>query len=161
MSYGNFKLTRELLIELVDFYILYISQKNRLFNDSGRIMASIIIVNGPNQGDFYPLGVRTNVVGRSEALPIQVLDPKASRKHLQIRYEKDSGSYLAVDMDSKHGTLVNGIEIKEQSLQDNDYITIGDTNLMFTLKDFDNRESALSHYKKVGERIKPTITNLD
>jgi pSer/pThr/pTyr-binding forkhead associated (FHA) protein len=90
-------------------------------------MASVIIVSGPNQGDYYPLGVRTNVIGRSEALPIQILDPKASRKHLQIRYDKDNGSYLALDMGSKHGTLVNGIEIKEHPLQDNDYITIGET----------------------------------
>jgi len=26
----------------------------------------------------------------------------------------------------------------------------------FTEKDFDNRESALKHYKKVGERQRPT-----
>lgn len=122
-------------------------------------MASIIIVTGLNQGDFYPLGNRTNVIGRNETLPIQILDPKVSRKHLKIRYENEEKAYYAVDLGSKSGILINGYKVAEHKLQDNDYITIGDTNLMFTNQDFKDRESALSHYKKVGERIKPTMIN--
>ena len=38
-----------------------------------------------------------------------------------------------------------------------DCITIGKTSLLFTMQDFTDRESALSHFKKVGERIRPTI----
>ena len=41
-------------------------------------------------------------------------------------------------------------------MNDGDYIAIGRTTLLFTLKDFPNRESALSHFKKVGERMRPT-----
>jgi len=41
-------------------------------------------------------------------------------------------------------------------LADGDQIRIGDVSLFFTTKDFENRESALSHFKKVGERIRPT-----
>ena len=52
-------------------------------------MASIIVVTGSNKGDYYPLGHRTTVIGRDEALPIQILDPKVSRKHMQIRYDAD------------------------------------------------------------------------
>ena len=125
-------------------------------------MASIIVVNGPNEGNYYPLGVRINVVGRNESLPIQILDSKVSRKHLRIRYETDDKSYYAEDMGSKHGTLINGFKLTEiQKLNNNDYITIGDTHLMFTLGDFDTKESALSHFKKVGERNKPTISNIE
>jgi len=40
--------------------------------------------------------------------------------------------------------------------QKGDYITIGGTGLLFTVKDFADRESALSHFKKVGERERPT-----
>jgi hypothetical protein len=53
-------------------------------------MASIIIATGPQKGDYYPLGHRTNVIGRDEALPIQVLDEHVSRKHMQISFDKDS-----------------------------------------------------------------------
>jgi len=112
---------------------------------------------GTQKGDYYPLGQRTNVIGRDEALPIQVLDEYASRKHMKIHFDADKDKYYAVDMDSKHGVFINGRKInKETTLNDEDYITIGKTSFLFTLRDFTNRESALSHFKKVGERIRPT-----
>ena len=121
-------------------------------------MASIIVVNGENKGDYYPLGHRTTVIGRDEAVPIQILDPKVSRKHMQIRFNTEN-NYSALDMSSKHGVLINGDKITDAvELSDNDYITIGTTTLMFTLNDFDSRENALLHYKKVGQRNLPTIT---
>jgi pSer/pThr/pTyr-binding forkhead associated (FHA) protein len=120
-------------------------------------MASIIITSGQEKGNFYPLGQRTNVVGRAEALPIQILDDLVSRKHLQIRYDKDKKQYYALDMKSKHGVFINSGKItRETLLVDGDEILIGQTALMFTEKDFDDRESALSHFKKVGERSRPT-----
>ena len=120
-------------------------------------MASIIITSGPQKGNFYPLGQRTNVIGRAEALPIQVLDDLISRRHMQICYDKDKNQYYALDMKSKHGVFINGGKItKEAVLVDGDEILIGQTTLMFTEKDFDDRESALSHFKKVGERMRPT-----
>ena len=123
-------------------------------------MASIIIVSGTQKGDYYPLGHRTNVVGRDEGVPIQILDEHVSRKHMQIRFDKDKGKYYALDMKSKHGVFINSSKInQETALVDADIIDIGQTTLLFTEKDFDDRESALSHYKKVGERNRPTITH--
>ena len=122
-------------------------------------MASIIIASGPEKGKYYPLGQRTNVIGRDEALLIQIIDPRVSRKHMQIRFDKEKTIYSAIDMKSKHGVFINGIQIKDEvALNDNDYIQIGDTVIFFALKDFKDRESALNHYKKVGERYHPTIT---
>lgn len=121
-------------------------------------MASIIVITGDQKGDYYPLGHRTNVLGRDPALPIQILDDLVSRKHMQIHFDKDKRTYSVVDMKSKHGVLINGRKIQEETpLNDGDYITIGHTNLLFTLKDFENRESALHHFKKVDERIRPTV----
>jgi pSer/pThr/pTyr-binding forkhead associated (FHA) protein len=123
-------------------------------------MASLIVASGVNKGDYYPLGQRTNVIGRDEALPIQIIDKSISRKHMRIRFDQDK--YYVDDMDSRHGVLVNGIKIDNQTaLSDNDYILIGRTALMFTLKDFENRENALLHFKKVGERIQPTVSIID
>ena len=120
-------------------------------------MASLIITSGTQTGDFYPLGQRTNVVGRAEALPIQILDDLISRRHMQIRYDKDKKQYFALDMKSKHGVFINARRIiAETTLVDGDEIIIGQTTLMFTEKDFNDRESALSHFKKVGERSRPT-----
>ncbi len=120
-------------------------------------MASIFIISGDKKGSYYPLGHRTNVLGRNEALPIQILDDLVSRKHLQIRYDKLQDKHYAVDMKSKHGVFINDRKISEETaLVDGDEILIGHTTLLFTEKDFDDRESALSHFKKVGERMRPT-----
>ena len=125
----------------------------------GTAMASLIVVTGAKKGDYYPLGKRSNVIGRDEALPIQVLDGEVSRKHLRIGYNQDTDTYSAVDLNSRHGVFINGAKIAgEAELADNTYITIGQTTLFFMLKDFEGRQSALSHYKKVGERSKPTLS---
>ncbi len=125
-------------------------------------MASLIVVSGSNKGDYYPLGHRPNVIGRDEAVPIQIVDPNVSRKHMQIRFDADRNQYYAIDMKSKHGVFINGHKIdNEAPLADNDCIGIGQTALLFTLKDITDRESALSHFKKVGERKHPTISMVD
>jgi pSer/pThr/pTyr-binding forkhead associated (FHA) protein len=125
-------------------------------------MASIFVMTGKQKGDYYPLGRRTNVIGRDEALLIQILDDRVSRKHMRIGFNADSGRHSAADMNSRHGVFINGSKITEETLlNDGDYITIGGTGLLFTEKDFDDHESALSHFKKVGERERPTHIDFD
>jgi pSer/pThr/pTyr-binding forkhead associated (FHA) protein len=119
-------------------------------------------MSGTQQGDYYPLGHRTNVIGRDESVPIQILDEHISRKHLQIYLDKDRGKYCALDMKSKHGVFINDNKINgEAVLVDGDRIRIGQTTLLFTDKDFPDRESALAHFKKVGERKHTTVTISD
>ena len=121
-------------------------------------MASIIVTSGEHKGEYLPLGRRTNVIGRAEALPMQILDDMVSRKHLRIRYDENTNEHSAEDMNSKHGVLINNRKITVQAvLKEGDQIRIGQTTLLFTKEDFDDRESALSHFKKVGERQRPTM----
>ena len=121
-------------------------------------MASIIVKTGEQDGDFYPLGRRTTVIGRAEVLPIQIIDEHVSRKHLQIRYDRISDSYLAIDMNSRHGVFINGSKIAHETfLHDNDSITIGNTTLLFTVKEIPKEESAMHCFKKVGERYCSTL----
>jgi pSer/pThr/pTyr-binding forkhead associated (FHA) protein len=120
-------------------------------------MACVIVTTGKQEGDYYPLGRRTNVIGRDEALPIQILDNMVSRKHLQIRFDPEVDKYYAFDMKSRNGVYVNNRRIEtETALRDGDVILIGLTSLLFTDKDFKDKESALLHYKKVGERMRVT-----
>ena len=121
-------------------------------------MASIIVTSGEHKGEYLPLGRRTNVIGRAEALPMQILDDMVSRKHLRIRYDENTNEHNAEDMNSKHGVIINNRKITEQTtLNEGDQILIGQTTLLFTKEDFNDRESALSHFKKVGERQRPTM----
>lgn len=121
-------------------------------------MASIIVTSGEHKGEYLPLGRRTNVIGRAEALPMQILDDMVSRKHLRIRYDENTNEHNAEDMNSKHGVLINDRKITElTTLKEGDLIRIGQTTLLYTEKDFDDSESALSHFKKAGERQRPTM----
>ncbi|MBN1506651.1 MAG: FHA domain-containing protein [Sedimentisphaerales bacterium] len=120
-------------------------------------MASIIVTSGKQQGEFLPLGRRTSVIGRAENLPLQLLDDLVSRKHLRIRFDEAKDRYEAEDMDSRHGVFINHGRISQPTpLVEGDEIVVGQTTLLFTNGDFSDRESALSHYKKVGERSRVT-----
>lgn len=125
-------------------------------------MASIIITTGSQKGNFYPLGKRTTVIGRDEGLLVQILDSKISRKHMQIKYDRKNDNYYIIDMNSKHGVFVNDHRINgESELKDHDYIQIGGTVILFSQEDFEDKESALNHYKKVGERRKDTYESVN
>ncbi len=121
-------------------------------------MASITVVSGPAEGDYYPLGQRTLVIGRDEAVPIQVPDELVSRKHAQLRWESSSDSYIVLDMKSANGTFINGRQITtDLTLADGDVIGVGNSRLVFSERTFPDRESALEHYKKQGQRGKSTL----
>ena len=77
---------------------------------------------------------------------------------MRICYNKENGNYTIEDMNSKHGVLVNGIRITADTvLSEGDYIKAGKTILLFTMEDFASIESALHHFKKIGERQNPTM----
>ncbi len=123
-------------------------------------MATVVVSSGDGRGEYYPLGRRTNVVGRGEALPIQILDNQVSRKHLQIRFDPDTGHYSAIDMGSKNGVFVNGVRITtETRLRDHDRIRLGGTLLLFTQKDSDGDAPAMHRFKRPGEYLR--VTDLD
>ena len=121
-------------------------------------MASIIVTSGEQKGEFLPLGKRTSVIGRAENLPLQILGNLVSRKHFRIFFDANTSKYYAEDLKSKHGVFINRYKVTNaEVLNEGDEILIGDVTLLFTDKDFDDRKSALSHYKKYGERNRTTI----
>ncbi len=121
-------------------------------------MPSIIIVSGPNEGDYYPIGKRPMVIGRDEACAAQVVDELVSRKHVQIRLDEKTNTYNALDMKSANGVYLNGRKMEvETELADGDILEMGKSKIMFTMAEFKDRESAMSHYHKRGERGKSTL----
>ena len=124
-------------------------------------MASLFVITG-EQVDYYPLGQRTMVVGRDEAASIQVVDKRMSRKHVQIRYDRQGDYYVALDMKSRNGTFINGQRVKDEwILGDGDQMTIGDTQVLFSIKEFPNHENAMKHFKQAGQRRFTTFIDMD
>lgn len=120
-------------------------------------MASIIIASGEQSGVFLPLGKGAVVIGRAENLPMQVVDEKVSRKHIQIK-PGDDGLFRLTDMGSSNGTSVGGRKISDETiLRDGDEIEIGSTKLIFTTDDPNDRPNAMEVLKKVGQRGRSTL----
>jgi pSer/pThr/pTyr-binding forkhead associated (FHA) protein len=125
-------------------------------------MATIIVASGPQKGEYLPLGQRTNVIGRAESVPLQILDDGVSRIHTRISYDPTSQKHCVEDMNSRHGTMVNMKRVSaKRQLSEGDQILIGSTILLFTEKDFDTRESALMHSKTVGQKARATRPDAD
>jgi pSer/pThr/pTyr-binding forkhead associated (FHA) protein len=125
-------------------------------------MASIIVVSGPNKGDYYPLtGKRQWSVGRLASCNIQIVDDSVSREHCVLELAANGFSLAVRDKGSSHGTLLNGKKLAaDGEANDGDEITVGHSTLLFTTRDFPDRESALKdqHLKRwFGEGERRTV----
>lgn len=76
-----------------------------------------------------PLGEEAATIGRAPDSTVVIADPKASRRHAEIRAA--GNGFVVNDLGSMNGTLINGSPIREHVLQDGDEIRIGSTTLRF------------------------------
>lgn len=68
-------------------------------------------------------------VGRVESNDIWLRDPRASKRHCEVRYE--DGRYYLRDLGSANGTIVNGHYADVKPLDHGDRMLIGRTSLLF------------------------------
>jgi pSer/pThr/pTyr-binding forkhead associated (FHA) protein len=102
-------------------------------------MATVVVLNGQNKGDWYTIGQNAFVFGRGDNLIAQIKDPCVSREHMEVRRESSDKCYYSVDMDSHNGVFVNSERvIKFKVLHEGDILQIGNTLMAFTLDEFDD-----------------------
>jgi len=71
----------------------------------------------------WALDAPTTTIGRWEESDVRLANPEISRKHAQVR--QDGASHVLIDLDSKNGTLVNGVRIEHATvLADGDEIIL-------------------------------------
>jgi len=97
---------------------------------------------GPSKDQTIPLPEGEATIGRDPANVVAIIDPSVSRKHCLLRREED-GRFLIRDLDSRNGTLVNGITVKEQWLRHGDEIATGDSLFLFLVEE-ENRSGSKS-----------------
>jgi class 3 adenylate cyclase len=74
-----------------------------------------------------------------------------------ISFDEEKQQYFVEDMNSRHGVFIDEINIKgKRKLTEGNRITIGQTNLLFTLKNIVDREGALAHLKGTKPEF-PTV----
>jgi len=72
-------------------------------------------------------------VGRDPGNLLAIPDPSLSRRHCVILPAENG--YLVRDLDSRNGTYVNGVAVKEGALQHGDQISIGDSVFIVLIRE--------------------------
>ena len=101
----------------------------------------LLVIAGPSKDLTIPLPDGEATIGRDPANAVAIIDPSVSRKHCLLRREED-GRFLIRDMESRNGTLVNGVLVKEHWLHHGDEIATGDSLFLFLLEEEDRAGSA-------------------
>ncbi|WP_336522274.1 ATP-binding protein [Planctellipticum variicoloris] len=92
--------------------------------------ATLLVIQGVEQGARYELGDRPYALGRGLQNEIRVLDTEVSRIHASIHRVGDG--YVLTDRNSSNGSFVNGSAIRSRPLANGDQIQIGRTVLLFS-----------------------------
>jgi Nif-specific regulatory protein len=100
-----------------------------------------VVIAGPAKDSTIPLPEGEATIGRDPTSTVAVVDPSVSRKHCILRPE--DGRFQIKDLESRNGTQVNGVAVKEQWLRHGDEIATGDSVFLFLL-DEDERSNPRS-----------------
>ena len=100
----------------------------------------LLVTAGPLRDSTIPLPDGESTLGRDPANGVAVVDPSVSRKHCLLRRAED-GRFQIKDLDSRNGTLVNGLAVKEQWLHHGDEVATGDSVFLFLVEE-DERGAA-------------------
>lgn len=91
--------------------------------------AFLFLESGPDEGMEFQLRDRPVVVGRSETCDLVLRDDLCSREH--FRLEPDDDGWRVRDLESKSGTLINGVPVSDAILPVGAKVKVGQTELLF------------------------------
>ncbi len=124
-------------------------------------MATIVVLNGRHEGEWYTVGVSPLTFGRDDGILAQIIDPRVSRDHLRVFRDAKTGDYIAEDLNSRNGSRVNGRPIESYVLADGDLIQIGHTILAFTTGELSDEELIEGFVEKMRGKAGNTLENIE
>ncbi len=96
------------------------------------IRAIVKVLSGKDEGSAYQVSQSETTIGRGDNADITIDDEIISRKHALIVFS--NLEFRIKDLESANGTILNGSEVKEYALRNNDKLIIGETMLQFTIE---------------------------
>lgn len=91
--------------------------------------ASLEIIEGPDAGRSFELGLGSNVLGREDDCQVVLNDPQVSRRHLRINV---ADTVEVIDLGSANGSFVGGGSITRAMLAPGNVVTVGATGFTVT-----------------------------
>ncbi len=86
-------------------------------------------VTGPLKGVVFPITAERVSIGSDVSNELSIYDASVAAAHCLITRHGDA--VAVTDLESGHGTFVNGVPVRERILEDSDTITIGECELVF------------------------------
>lgn len=93
----------------------------------------LLVAAGPLANSIYLLSEPEVGIGRDPVNSLAISDLSLSRRHCVL--SRDQDSYKLRDLESRNGTFVNGGVITEKRLNHGDQISIGESVLVFLLRE--------------------------
>jgi transcriptional regulator with GAF, ATPase, and Fis domain len=100
----------------------------------------LLVIAGPLKDSTFALPSGEIHIGLDPSNLLSISDPSLSRRHCAL--SRDSDGYRIRDLDSRNGTSVNGVAIKEASLRDGDQISVGDSVFVLLLHEDEDQPTA-------------------
>ena len=89
----------------------------------------LVVVSGPLKGQTFMLSEGELSIGRLSSNHVHVTDIAVSRRHCVIRGEE--GQFKIHDLESRNGSFVNAVPVKERLLEHGDRIEVGSSLFAF------------------------------
>src|SRR2546425_5553945 len=113
--------------------------------------ARLIALAGPSRGKSFDLTEDEFSIGRDPSNSLALTDDAVSRQRALIR---NAGSDpMILDLNSRNGTYVNAVPIRERKLEPGDQIQIGDSLLLFVLEDDARALQTMSDSMKLWQPV--------
>ena len=93
----------------------------------------LLAISGPLKGSEFPLHSGEYAIGREPSNAIWLEHSSVSRRHCTVRVA--AGRYTILDIESRNGTFVNNVPVKERELENGDEVRIGEYVFLFLTKE--------------------------
>ena len=112
---------------------------------TGAADGPILIYEGPEGTQRYPVGSRPVLIGRGNDADIRLGDLSLSGRHARI--EPSGSDWKIVDQGSRNGTFVNDVLVKQRKLGDGDRVRLGRVQFRFLLSG--EQEDQFTHVRNL------------
>jgi Nif-specific regulatory protein len=110
------------------------------------VSAKLLAIHGPLRMSVFRLA-ECVTIGSGDESDIRMEDKTISPRHCTI--ERFDDRYILSDLDSREGTFINGIPVRQREIVSGDEITIGNSAFLFSA---DNQQRAESSEVRFAER---------
>jgi pSer/pThr/pTyr-binding forkhead associated (FHA) protein len=109
----------------------------------------LVTLTGATKGEAFVLLGNRIVIGRGEKADVRINDAKASREHCEIT--KVGDSWVATDLGSQNGVLINDKKITQQAMNEGDKLIVGQTVFKFAKVEVSSKNKVIRESEGVEE----------